>query len=462
MGKSLGVAILYAVGALLAAGCASSPWSARRSVSTEAVVPRSVGASTPEAAPPQPHAASEAQPMQEVMAELQQLGALDPAAQEKLMEDLRHTDPSLWPLLLQQFRAAVAYRRQAQQRDGAGSAGGQFASTAGAVASAMPTRSFAGRPQQSFPPNTRLAPHQTQQAPLGGPNNVNGFGQPPPVDAAAVRQQGALAGHLGTVPGMSDRHRSDRRPIDPATGVTNVSYDSGDWRSHVASAARVLESQTQYAPETEQDIARLARLRLLYLLADQRDAAVRPIPSVKPATSEFWSQELFGLATWLDTERTPDASTRAAEAQRILGEALAHLGESAPLVVRNLAFCTHTQSYGCIEPFKKYEFVPEQEVLLYAEVENFTSEPTPKGFHTSLRSSYRIFDVRGQQVAQQDFKPTDDYCQNRRRDFFISYRFPLPKRIYPGKHTLRLEIEDTKSRKFGQTSIELTIVGDDG
>ena len=70
---------------------------------------------------------------------------------------------------------------------------------------------------------------------------------------------------------------------------------------------------------------------------------------------------------------------RAAEAKKSLDEAACKLGESAPLVVRGLAFSTEIQSYGCHTRFARDEFAPEQEVLLYAEVENFTSERTPKG-----------------------------------------------------------------------------------
>ncbi|MGA2063143.1 MAG: hypothetical protein ABSG67_21940, partial [Thermoguttaceae bacterium] len=58
-----------------------------------------------------------AQAMQEIMEELRQLGTLDPAAQNKLMEDLKQTDPALWPLVMQQFRAAIAYKRREAQRE---------------------------------------------------------------------------------------------------------------------------------------------------------------------------------------------------------------------------------------------------------------------------------------------------------------------------------------------------------
>ena len=54
------------------------------------------------------------------MAELRQLGTVDAAAQDRLMEDLRQSDPSLWPLVMEQFRATLAYRRRAAERNGDG------------------------------------------------------------------------------------------------------------------------------------------------------------------------------------------------------------------------------------------------------------------------------------------------------------------------------------------------------
>ena len=134
------------------------------------------------------------------------------------------------------------------------------------------------------------------------------------------------------------------------------------------------------------------------------------------------------------------------------------LGETAPLVVHNMAFCTAVQGFGATTPFKKAEFPPGQEVVLYTEVENYTVEPMPRGFHTALRSSYQIFDARGQRIADQELPSCEEYCQSPRHDFFVAYKLFLPKRIYNGKHTLQLTIEDLKSHKVGQSSIELTIV----
>jgi hypothetical protein len=198
-------------------------------------------------------------------------------------------------------------------------------------------------------------------------------------------------------------------------------------------------------------------LRLLYLVDGNREGALRPLSGVSATQQDFWSQQLFGLSTYLDTERTPDDARRAAAAAVHLRDANLKLGEVATLGVRNLAFATEVHSYGVYKKFDRNEFHPGQEVLLYAEVENFKSAPTDQGFHSALRSSYQILDNRGARVDQKEFEVAEEHCQNPRRDYFIRYFVWMPKRIYGGTYTLQLTIEDTLSQKIGQASIEFTV-----
>ncbi len=428
MNKSAVTIALIIACVVLLSGCASSPWSATSTTSR----PAAVETETTEPTPVSETAAVEQSPsesMQEIMAELQQLGTLDPAAQKKLMADLHETDPALWPLVLQQFRAAVAYRRRAE-------------STAKSTIELSTTGGELSQTVGRLPPADEVA-----MAPVAVP----GGNYPSTSHPQLVAGPGEIPPEAGQG--------------DTASGnVTKASYNTAvpaDWRRQVDSAARALGSQLDDSPESPEDIARHVQLRMLYLLAGRRDEALSPIPAVAPAMQDFWKQQFYGISTCLDTQGTPDELRRTAEAKRILSEAVSRLGESAPLVVRNPTFCTNIDGYGCITPFEQDEFVPGQEVLLYAEVENFSSEATPKGFHTALHSSYHIFDSRGGRVVVHDFPETEEHCQNIRRDFFIGYRIVLPERhIYPGKHTLQLTIEDLKSRKVGQASIEFTIKAD--
>jgi hypothetical protein len=371
-----------------------------------------------------------AQAMQEIMEELRQLGTLDPAAQNKLMEDLKQTDPALWPLVMQQFRAAIAYKRREAQRE-----------TMAANGNPLP-----GENQTA----DRVAQFSASAAQPVAPNPLPKDYYPAASELTAASQKVKPA--------------VDQRPAkDTANQVVNASYnapvsDVPDNRQEELSAAiKAMEAATPSNPKTEEELAQQARLRMLYVLAGRRDDALKPIPSAPPAMQEFWSKELYGLATLLDSEKKSDATSRAAESKQIFSEALSRLGETAPLLVRNLSFCTAIQSYGCFTPFKKYEFAPDQEALLYAEMDNFASESTPKGYHTQLRSSYQILDSAGQRVADHTFTTTEEYCQNSRRDFFIGYHLHMPKRINPGKYTLQMTIEDLQSQKVGQSTIEFTI-----
>ncbi len=412
-------------------GCTSSPWLASRPTLALLKTPtpaRSTASFAASVASNQP----DPQKMQEVMAELRQLGALDPAAQDQLLEDLRESDPSLWPLVMQQFRATTAYRRRAMERE---KGTGPICAKPGTDRRLVAGRSGKLDPSP-FPAAERL----------------------PAVNDVAVAPSETPR---GTYPSTSDTPMEAESPANQTLNqVVQASYTASvaeDWRQRLAGTIAMLEAEVPKNPTTPAEMAQHARLRMLYAAAGRREDAVRPIPAAPPSAQQFLSKELEGLTTWLNVEQAPDAARRAAETKPALVEALGKLAESAPLAVRNTAFCTEVQSYGCVKRFEKYEFQPNQEVLLYAEVENFASEPTPQGYHTSLRSSYQIIDAGGRRVAEHAFAATEEHCQNLRRDFFIGYHLRLPKGIGPGKYTLQLSIEDLKCRKVGQAAIEFEV-----
>ncbi|MEN6407043.1 MAG: hypothetical protein ABFC77_11295 [Thermoguttaceae bacterium] len=319
-------AILAVLLATTFAGCTGSTWSTRPTV----VYAPNVSSSTPvDAVPPPPPPASlpEQQQTQQVMDELKRLGDADPEARDRLIEDLRQSDPAIWPLVAQQHRATEAYRQQVQQK-------------------------------------ATLA--QAQRL-------------PPVMELAAV-------------------------PVEKPNPLP--------------------EKQPEPSP----------------FIAPPPPSAVMPVSYVAPAAAE--------------PRRTSDATATS--------EPKPKPKEPARLDVRNVTFCTEVHSYGCIKPFETTEFRPNQEVLLYAELEHFASESTPKGYCTSLCSRYEVLDSQGRRVVEQKFSPTEEYCRNRRRDFFIGYRLQWPKNLAPGRYQLRLVIEDQKSHQSGEAVVEFDIKGDRG
>jgi len=380
-----------------------------------------------------------------ILAEVQQLGTVDPAAQNALLEDMKKTDPSLWPQLVQTFRASVAFHKEAAERDRL------------AALQANLNQSVASVPVANTLNQNNLA---MQTAPLqaGRYVGVNGalFETPKSLpDSMDI----ALAPKSPPAEFVASYPNTQMPEVHLCAAEQSVATD---WHDQLGAAIKTLESGTTTSdgPQAPQSPAQQATLRMLYLAAGRRDDALRPAAGPATADQEFWNEELFGLVTALDEKHLPDASQRAAEATKHLGYAVAKLGQSAPLVVRNLAFCTEVLSYGIYKPFAKYEFKPGQETVLYAEVENFISQPTDRGYHTALRSRYEVLDSRGVRVAEQQYAATEEWCKNPRRDYFVRYFLYMPGRVSSGNYTLQLTIEDTLGNKVAQSSIPFTIAGE--
>ena len=422
----------------------------------------------------------------EVLAEIQELGVLDRETQNQLLKDLQQADPAYWPQMVQVFRASVKYRQQQTKTAKHDDAVDLDAEpTVARVASRDDLSDSHNKPKR------RPAKKATDDEPSKGDVTrlpATGGARLPPTDPPdgdypRTDAPDAIGDEVASIPPPKKGRRKDadvatrstdrnadkkldhdvkdREPKDEQ--VSRASYSESndpikkDWKGHVGQAIQSLENEFANNPADANDAARQATLRMLYLTAGRRDDALKPITGLPAVQQDFWSKELYGLNAYMDTTRNADLGRRAGEASVHLREASGRLGELAPLQVRNVNFCSEVQSYGVFKKFDKYEFKPGQELLLYAEVENFISESTARGYHTSLKTSYQILDGRGTRVAEMEFPPTEETCQNPRRDFFVRYFIWMPKQIYNGQYTLQLSIEDTTGRKIGQGSIDFNV-----
>src|SRR6476619_211842 len=110
---NLSVVTLGCVMALADAGCVAplspptfghDPAKPAATASTSAAMPAHVDQVS---APPD---------MASVLDKIQQVRAIDPAAEPRLLEELRRVPPSTWPLVAEQFRASLAYHEQLEQK----------------------------------------------------------------------------------------------------------------------------------------------------------------------------------------------------------------------------------------------------------------------------------------------------------------------------------------------------------
>ena len=245
---------------------------------------------------------------------------------------------------------------------------------------------------------------------------------------------------------------------EPVLVSENSELDSQNWQRALSQTIESLEKEVGQKDISPVEEARnQALLRLLYLVAGRRKDAIEPVTGFKDLPEQFWPHQLHGMAIYLADGETPATDRRAALALREFRTAAVELAEVSRLDVRNLAFCSEVESYGRFVKFEPNRFEPNQQVLLYVEIDNFTVEQTAEGFATAFKGNYQVLDRSGNRVADQTFQLEQETCRNRRRDYFIPYRMWMPQEIQSGSYTLQLTIEDVKGHKFGQSSIDFEI-----
>ena len=235
-------------------------------------------------------------------------------------------------------------------------------------------------------------------------------------------------------------------------------------RRRAAEAALAL--QTAATPE-DRSLAEKRRaeaeihLRLLHLIAGEHGRALEAVPGLPPAEQEFWQHTFWALSTELDTASIPDPADRATHAVAALRTAAVKLSERANLVLKDVNFCHRVDSFGNVQTFDRDEFTPNEPVLIYAAVENFTSERTLEGrFRTVLRSKVEIFRAGGTELVETlplDKPMTEDLCDNHRQDYFLIYELKIPARIGLGPHVLKLTVEDTLGDAKAVTELNFTV-----
>ena len=232
----------------------------------------------------------------------------------------------------------------------------------------------------------------------------------------------------------------------------------GQWRASLDQTLQLLEKELAGSPRQESDGANLAAcLRMLHALANHRGEAVAAIEQLPEDEQEYWKHQMHALLLALNADEKHAPSRRAALVLRELRSAQDHLSKLSALDVRNLAFCKAVDSYGCYTEFPTQTFRPEQEIVLYAEIDNFDVEKVNDKYETELQFSYDILDSSGARVANVALPVDKNRCDNHRRDYFITYTFYLPKDIRPGSYTLQLTVEDLKGHKSNQGSLEFRV-----
>lgn len=454
----------------------------------------------------------------DVLLQVQQAGVLDPDAQARLIRELQRSKPEMWPLVTEQFRASQAYHKQlvateTQEAD-TGATNDATISRTNLEArstdypitlpsvSTEPLANIDPRATPGEPPSSRIgqlvdprglrsAPRDNLDSwetvaeagesgrvpaefdspatavPIGSTNAQSAFQQAPERRAAPQSHddnQTMVQARFESEAGeRSEAQFASANESGAMAGRANAAVDidmpaqQRDWRALVAKAIDDLEGRVAESPQTTAEVHEHASLRLLRMLAGRTEDALEPIPRISPTEQDFWSRQVFALATYLDHHQQPDSHRRAAASVSHLDDAVAKMRELGSLSLRRLAFCKSVQGYGAYEPYDDSSFAAGQQVSIYLEVENYRSVSTENGFATLFGASFEILDDQGERVDGGEFPSIEDHCRSRRRDFHIQYGLDLPQSLEAGDYRLQIVVKDLQSNKIGSAQLRFSV-----
>ena len=201
-------------------------------------------------------------------------------------------------------------------------------------------------------------------------------------------------------------------------------------------------------------------LRVLSIIRDRPEDALSPITGVDDAENEFLQNMLMAQVNYFDARSIPEPRQRATATIEQLDAAIRNLQPRAQLKLQHLALCRRIQTFGDYEPFEKNEFSPGQGVLLYVEIQNFTSQPLGDGRQKTLLKSMitiRSLSDNARIVQQIPVGPTSDICRTTRRDYFHNYEFSFPRDLQLGNYELVLTITDLLGNKVSSETLRFKL-----
>jgi hypothetical protein len=231
------------------------------------------------------------------------------------------------------------------------------------------------------------------------------------------------------------------------------------WHGMISEAIERLESDLETKPTSDESLRRSQELTLRMLYVSQRrlDDALRPIERMDAHEQEYVRHQMQALYEASNPDANPSRPRHWSTVMMSQREATSHLAAVSNLEVRSVAFCTQVDGYGTYVKFPKNQFLPDQDILLYCEIDNVAAEKVKAGFETQLQGSYEIRDVQGRLIADQDLPMEPEVCMNHRRDYFMVYRIYMPSQIPSGNYELRLTVHDRKGGKYGHSTAAFEI-----
>ncbi|MGI9014466.1 MAG: hypothetical protein ACR2GY_09485 [Phycisphaerales bacterium] len=346
---------------------------------------------------------------------------------------------------------------------------------------ALQNRSRVRLPQDSTPTQQPLATPErdfpgVRPANAGPPRDDIRFTQPS-AGAASPLAPGQPAISLSNNTNSAAAINAEWDPTDPFGRRTSQRLDAGTSGNRDGD---MTDSRTTVSPEMRLGEAMVALRRELFQNAAYADSPLReylvmaalamvdPDRALNPdALNDLDDREREILRAYQQFFIEIGAELATTGDEAVLIEKIEELRQAVtntgPLTVARAAFCTSVEGFGRYTPFEKSAFLAgaQQDVIVYMEVEDFTSTENENGqWVTDLWVELILYDRDHVPVWRRDWSAAPDVAERKRTDFYINYIVTLPERLTLGKYTMKVRVRDDATGSVAEAGIDFQIVAD--
>lgn len=287
---------------------------------------------------------------------------------------------------------------------------------------------------------------------------------PPPARARAATPI-TIRGEARSRPPVEPPPQEPEQPEPVVVAVVEPADTAGEdrLRQLVVELSAELYRQAAYR---DMPLPELLLIAATTMVSPDRALAPEAIPGLTDRERELiLKMQTFFAQLGQDLVKTQDPEAIVAAVNALYSG----LADEPQLRLPHVALCTEVRGFGDYDQFPlnqagRYAFLAHsrQQVVIYVEIEDFTSELNDKGqWLTQLSQQWIVYsDSDGIPVWREDWQVGVDMSRNRRDDFWIVQVITLPKELSLGRYQLKIHIRDEMSGAEAETAIDFEMVAD--
>jgi len=222
-----------------------------------------------------------------------------------------------------------------------------------------------------------------------------------------------------------------------------------NWRDSLEAAGEHLREELKSGQIGEGDAKNLTVfLEILDSIDGDNRSLVSLVGKIKDLKASLPPHHYDALRTVISQTKIDGSSGQ--QLDDLFRQALDVVSETSDLGIKKAAICNEVTGFGKFKQFENNRFRPGDEVLIYCEIENFSTENIDgedgEVHQCEFNAQIQFVNDKGETDHVQSLAKITDQSKSNRRDFYILFQIRIPD-LENGDHSLQVQIQDKVGHK---------------